>query len=134
LVNGGPKQWWFDRGQPERRLEQRQARQYAERERLVRSQLGCGMFALGLIVRDKPFRGRGNCRQIEGQGRASDRSDREENSEARCKPTLQYAASMRPRAHRHLGRLPRATLTPPDRGAGRQPCRMLPAKEVVKSA
>jgi hypothetical protein len=74
------------------------------------------MFAFGLAVRDERFwDGRGDCRQIDRQGGASERRDRQESSDARRKPTLQLVASMRPRTQRHLSLLPRAADATPSR-------------------
>ena len=110
LVGGWPKQRRFGRRQPERGVEQRQARQYARRERLGWPQSGRRLFTLRSVVRDERFLGGGGKRrQLDWRGGTGERGERQQGSEPCRKPALQHVASMRPRAHRHLGRLPRAT-------------------------
>jgi hypothetical protein len=84
-------------------------------------------------MRDDGFRGSDRSRrQLDGHEGARDRRDREKASETCGKPTLQHAASMRPRAHRHSA----VSRARPD--AARSRCqseqqRMVPVGELVKS-
>ena len=132
LVGGWPKQQRSDRRQPDRRLDQRGSRQYAERRRLGRAQPGCRLFALGAVVSDGPLWGTGGYsgRQIRRKRGSGRRSEDQDCGEPRCQPRLQPLASMRP--HRHPGRLPR-NRTPPDRGSSRQEQSMVSAGNSVKS-
>ena len=80
LVGRRPQQWGLDRGQTERGLKQRQARQYAKRGRLGRSQPGVRLLVLGAVVREERFWGGGpNRSQPDGQG-GRERSDGQENA------------------------------------------------------
>ena len=108
LVGGWPKQRRFDRRQPDRRLDQRGSRQYAEGHRLGRAQPGCRLFALGAVVSDGRLWGTGghSGRQIRRKRGSGRRSEDQDCGEPRCQPRLQPLASMRPRPHRHPGRLP----------------------------
>jgi hypothetical protein len=131
-VGDGPKQRRFDRRQPERGFEQRQARRYAEHQRLGRPHFGCRLLVLGVVCDERFWASGGSRRQIDGHGGTGERSEDEEGSEPRRKPGLQLVASTRPRGHRHFGRLPRATRRRPIAAPGQQRKRMVPASEEVK--
>ena len=125
-----PQQWRFDRGQPERALEQRQARQYAQARRRCRSQRRHRL-ARCVVVEGGYRLGRGGREEIEGRGGVRKRRDRQEDRDARRKPAPQPVAPMRPRSHEH--RIPlRPEPTPPDGGATRQQRKMIPAARAVK--
>ena len=113
LVGGWPKQRRFDRRQPDRRLDQRGSRQYAEGHRLGRAQPGCRLFALGAVVSDGRLWGTGgrSGRQIRRKRGSGRRSEDQDGGEPRCQPRLQPLASMRP---------PQAPRSPPA-ATGRRP-------------
>jgi hypothetical protein len=110
------KQRRFDPGQPEPNFKQRGSGQDAGRQRLDRPQLRRRLSALDAVVRhERVWRGGWSRRHMDGHGRTGERSEDEEGSKPPRKPGLQLVAAMRPRAHRHLGRLPRATGGRPSR-------------------
>jgi hypothetical protein len=107
LVEDWPKQRRFERGQTERRFEQRRSGQYAGRKRLGWQPSGHRLFALGVVVRDDRFRGTGrDRRQLDRHGGAREWSNRQKGSEPRRKPPLQHVASIRALTAWQVARLP----------------------------
>ena len=102
LLGDWPQQGRLERGQPERGLDQRQARQDAKGRRLGRPEPRCGLLRLEVPLLDVRFRRGESRRQMNRQGGARERSNRQESGETCREAATQLPRAMPSPADKHL--------------------------------